>query len=150
MSEESRFSKPPSPQEKERTKSSRIVKLALTWVATTQSDAIKYRSCRLFRLVLLKDKCKPEGYHAVCVQYVALSCCLSAKQMAKSKQIVLLQKSVGCGHSSRHVSNRVPVTLNANSSVKSTPSSVCTNAHNVFVSHVALCGGASICEHNQK
>jgi hypothetical protein len=33
-----------------------------------------------------KHKCKPEGYHAVCVQYVALSCCLSAKQMAKSKQ----------------------------------------------------------------
>jgi hypothetical protein len=33
-----------------------------------------------------KRKCKPEGYHAVCIQYVALSCCLSAKQMAKSKQ----------------------------------------------------------------
>jgi hypothetical protein len=32
-----------------------------------------------------KRKCKPEGYHAVCVQYVALFCCLSAKQMAKSK-----------------------------------------------------------------
>jgi hypothetical protein len=30
--------------------------------------------------------CKPEGYHDLCVQYVALSCCLSAKQMAKSKQ----------------------------------------------------------------
>jgi hypothetical protein len=30
--------------------------------------------------------CKPEGYHAVCVQYVALCCCLSGKQMAKSKQ----------------------------------------------------------------
>ena len=27
-----------------------------------------------------------EVYHAVCVHYVALSCCLSAKQMAKSKQ----------------------------------------------------------------
>jgi hypothetical protein len=31
--------------------SSKIVKLALTWVATTHSDAIKERSCRLFRLV---------------------------------------------------------------------------------------------------
>ncbi len=31
--------------------SSKIVKLALTWVATTQSDAIKQRSFRLFRLV---------------------------------------------------------------------------------------------------
>jgi hypothetical protein len=31
-------------------------------------------------------KCKPEGYHPVCVQYVALSCCLSAEQMAKSRQ----------------------------------------------------------------
>jgi hypothetical protein len=31
--------------------SSKRVKLALTWVATTQSDAIKERSCRLFRLV---------------------------------------------------------------------------------------------------
>jgi sulfur relay (sulfurtransferase) DsrF/TusC family protein len=29
---------------------SEIVKLALAWVATTQSDAIKQRSCRLFRL----------------------------------------------------------------------------------------------------
>ncbi len=33
-----------------------------------------------------KRKYEPKGYHAVCVQYVALSCCLSAKQMAKSKQ----------------------------------------------------------------
>jgi hypothetical protein len=33
-----------------------------------------------------KPKCKPEGYHALCVQCVALSCCTSAKQMAKSKQ----------------------------------------------------------------
>jgi hypothetical protein len=31
-----------------------------------------------------RPKCKPEGYHAVCVQHVALSCCLSAKQMATS------------------------------------------------------------------
>jgi hypothetical protein len=33
-----------------------------------------------------RPKRKIEGYHAVCVQYVALSCCLSAKQMATSKQ----------------------------------------------------------------
>jgi hypothetical protein len=33
-----------------------------------------------------KRKCKPEGYHAVCVQYVPFSRGLSAKQMAKSKQ----------------------------------------------------------------
>ncbi len=31
--------------------SSKIAKLALTWVATTQSDAIKQKSCRLLRLV---------------------------------------------------------------------------------------------------
>jgi hypothetical protein len=31
--------------------SSKIVKLALTCVATAQSDAIKSRSCHLFRLV---------------------------------------------------------------------------------------------------
>jgi len=30
------------------------------------------------------------GYHAVCVQYVALSCYLSAKQMSKSKQCKVL------------------------------------------------------------
>jgi hypothetical protein len=40
----------------------------------------------LFRLVQLKAKVQARGYHALCVQYVALSCCLSAKQMAKSKQ----------------------------------------------------------------
>ena len=33
-----------------------------------------------------KPKCKPEGYRAVCVQSVALSCGLSAKQMEKRKQ----------------------------------------------------------------
>ena len=33
-----------------------------------------------------KQKCKPEGYHAVGVQCVAVPCCLSAKQMAKKKQ----------------------------------------------------------------
>ena len=27
-----------------------------------------------------KPKCKPEGYHAVCAQYVAVSCCLYAEQ----------------------------------------------------------------------
>jgi hypothetical protein len=31
-----------------------IVKLALTWVATIQSDAIKIRACHAFRLVYLK------------------------------------------------------------------------------------------------
>jgi hypothetical protein len=40
-----------------------------------------------------KPKCKPEGYHAVCVQYVALSCCLSAKQSAKSKHCMPLLDS---------------------------------------------------------
>jgi hypothetical protein len=30
-------------------------------------------------------KCTPEDYHAVCLQYVALSSCPSAKQMGKSK-----------------------------------------------------------------
>ena len=44
--------------------SSKMVKLALAWVATTQSDAIA----------------------TLHVQYVAVSCCLPAKQMAKSKQ----------------------------------------------------------------
>ncbi len=33
-----------------------------------------------------KRKCKAEGYHEVCVQSVALSCCLSAKQILKNKQ----------------------------------------------------------------
>jgi hypothetical protein len=33
-----------------------------------------------------KRKCKAEGYRAVCVQHVAVSCCLSAKQMTTSKQ----------------------------------------------------------------
>jgi hypothetical protein len=37
-----------------------------------------------------KRKCKPDGYNAVCVQYVALPCCLSAVQMAKGKQCKLL------------------------------------------------------------
>ena len=35
-----------------------------------------------------KPKCKPEGYHAVCVQYVALSCCLSAKKTDGKEQAV--------------------------------------------------------------
>jgi hypothetical protein len=35
---------------------------------------------------LAKRKCKSEGYYDVCVQYVALSCCMSAEQMSKSKQ----------------------------------------------------------------
>ena len=69
--------------------SSKIVKLALTWVATThvstQSDAIEQRSSVYSDFFSSKRKRKPEGYHALCVQYVALSCCLSAKQMAKSK-----------------------------------------------------------------
>ena len=36
------------------------------------------------------SKCKTEGYHAICVHYVAVSCCLSAKQMAtmSAKQMV--------------------------------------------------------------
>ena len=70
--------------------SSKIVKLALTWVATThvstQSDAIEQRSSVYSDFFSSKRKRKPEGYHALCVQYVALSCCLSARQMAKSKQ----------------------------------------------------------------
>jgi hypothetical protein len=33
-----------------------------------------------------KKTCKAEGYHAVCATYVAVSCCLSAKQMAMSKR----------------------------------------------------------------
>ncbi len=41
-----------------------------------------------------RPKCKPECYHAVCVQYVTLFCCLPAKQMAKSKQFKPLLDSV--------------------------------------------------------
>ncbi len=41
-----------------------------------------------------RRKFKPEGYHDVCGQYVALSCCLSATQMEKSKQCRLLLNSV--------------------------------------------------------
>ena len=33
-----------------------------------------------------KQKCKAEGYRAICAQYVAVSSCLSAKQMATSKR----------------------------------------------------------------
>jgi hypothetical protein len=33
-----------------------------------------------------KQKCKTAAYHAVRVQYVTVSCCLSAKQMATSKE----------------------------------------------------------------
>jgi hypothetical protein len=37
-----------------------------------------------------KPNCKFEGYHTVWVQYVAVSCCLPAKQVAKGKQFKLL------------------------------------------------------------
>ena len=33
-----------------------------------------------------KQKCKTAAYHTVLVQYVAVSCYLSAKQMATSKE----------------------------------------------------------------
>ena len=57
---------------------SKIVKLALTWVVTTQRDGITYRSCRLFRMLSSKRKCKAEGYHTVCAHFVAVSHCLPA------------------------------------------------------------------------
>jgi hypothetical protein len=66
--------------------SSKIVKLALTWIATKQRDEIHKDHALYSDFFSSKRKCKPEGYHAVCVQYVAVSCCLSAKQMATSKQ----------------------------------------------------------------
>ena len=74
--------------------SSKRVKLALTWVATTQSDAIKYKDHAVYSdFFSSKPKCKPEGYHAVCLQYVALCWCLPAKHMAKSKRCKLLLNS---------------------------------------------------------
>jgi hypothetical protein len=66
--------------------SSKIVKLALTWVATTQRDEINKDHAVYSDFFSSKRKCKPGGYYAVCVQYVAVYCCLSAKQMATSKQ----------------------------------------------------------------
>jgi hypothetical protein len=70
---------------------SKTVKLALTWVVTTQIDEIKLRSYNhtvYSGFFSLWQKCKAEDYHAVYVQYLDLSCFLSAKQMTESKQTV--------------------------------------------------------------
>ena len=50
-----------------------------------------------------KRKCKPEGYHTVCVQYVAVSqYCLSAQQMSKGKQCkVSIKKDQGLDHTTK-------------------------------------------------
>ncbi len=43
-----------------------------------------------FRSTLARPKCKAGGYHAVCTQYVALSCCLSAKNGSSSSRMEVL------------------------------------------------------------
>jgi hypothetical protein len=70
-------------------------------IAVSQRCALSQQSCKplcplIFDMILAhavysylfssKPKCKPEGYHAVCVPCVTVSSCLSAKQMSKSKQ----------------------------------------------------------------
>ena len=64
---------------------SQIVKLALTWVLTPKAMQSNKDHAVYSGLFSSKSKCKPEVYDTVCV-YVALSCCLSAKQRTKSKQ----------------------------------------------------------------
>ncbi len=55
-------------------------------------------------------KCKPEDYHAVCVQYVAFSSSPSAKQMAKSKLCkVPTNEGTMLDHATKLEASRLPV-----------------------------------------
>jgi hypothetical protein len=68
-------------------KSSTIVKIALTWIHDAKRcDKIKIMPSIQTSLAQSESARPNEGYHAVCVQHVAVSCFLSAKQMATSKQ----------------------------------------------------------------
>ena len=92
--------------------SQNVNNMTLTWVATTQRDAINnvwisseigtlprnvfffsgnkntnsWRPCRYAGFFISKPKCKAEGYRAVCVEYVAVSvaCLLNRRQHASS------------------------------------------------------------------
>ena len=55
--------------------SSKIVKLALTWVATTHERCNQINIMPFLCLLSLKEKVQAEGYHAACVQYVTV--CIS-------------------------------------------------------------------------
>jgi hypothetical protein len=67
-------------------KAQKKVKLAVNWVATAQGDAIKKNIMPFIQTSFAQSQSASSKTTTVCVQYVAVSCCLSAKQMATSKQ----------------------------------------------------------------